>query len=431
MTHMNRKGFLELVSSLAGTTVLASQMPWFGIFNNPSGAGNGSSDRVRVGFIGVGSRGHTLMLNVQDFQDRMNVDIVAVCDNWPEHKERAERLTNGKAESFLDYREMLEKVPMDAVIIATPLHEHAQMTIDALNLGIHVFVEKAMARTLDDTRAMYDAYIESGKVMLVGHQRLFSPVYLKSMDMIHNGHLGSITMMRGWWTRNREWVFYDVPGGRGSELDRRRNWRLYWDYSAGQITELGSHHFQIANWVLGAEPLSVTGSGSLNFFKDGREVHDNFSLVFKYPGGIHFSYDVLQSNMHNGMGFQVLGNTGTMELEANRMFEEDPPKPPAIRTMLHNIESSIFDTVPIGGATWVPDEAVTYGGEYISGDYELNETQLYLEGFVEFVRKGQAPRKLTDEGYNASTWSLVAEQASRTGGMQTLPEKYKIKNYSI
>jgi predicted dehydrogenase len=80
-------------------------------------------------------------------------------------------------EGFLDYREMLEKVPMDAVVIATPLHEHAQMTIDALNLGIHVFVEKAMARTLDETRAMYDAYLESGKLMFVGHQRLFNPVY--------------------------------------------------------------------------------------------------------------------------------------------------------------------------------------------------------------------------------------------------------------
>ena len=385
------------------------------------------SDRVRVGFIGVGSRGRTLLLNIQSIQDQMNVDIVAVCDNWPEHKERAVALTDGKAEGFLDYREMLEKVPMDAVIIATPLHEHAQMTIDSLNMGIHVFVEKAMARTLEDTKAMYDAYLNSGKVMLIGHQRLFSPVYLKAMDMINNGALGQITKLRGWWTRNTEWLFYDVPGGRGSALDRQRNWRLYWDSSAGQITELGSHHFQIANWVLDAEPLSVMGSGSLNYHKDGREIFDNYSLVFKYPGGIHFSYDLLDSNRHNGVGFQVLGNKSTMQLEANKMYLENPPRPPAIRTVIHNIESSIFDTIPIGGATWVPAEPVKYGGEYISPDYELNDTQLFLEGFIEFVRQGNAPRKLTDEGYNASTWSLLADQASRTGEVLTLPEKYKLK----
>jgi predicted dehydrogenase len=340
-------------------------------------------------------------------------------------------LTKGTAQGFLDYREMFDKVPMDAVVIATPLHEHAQMTIDALNMGIHVFVEKAMARTLDDTKAMYDAYIDSGKIMLVGHQRLFSPVYLKAMEMINSGELGQITMLRGWWTRNTQWVFYDVPGGRGSALDRQRNWRLYWDYSAGMITELGSHHFQIANWVLDAEPLSVMGSGSLNHFTDGREVHDNFSLVFKYPNGVHFSYDVLQSNKHNGMGFQVLGRNGSLQLEANRMFSERPPKPPAIRTLIHNIEKRIFETIPIGGATWIPAEAVTYGGDYISPDYQLNETQLYLEGFVEFVRKGEAPRKLTDEGYNSSTWSLVAEHASRTGTVQILPEKYKINHRQV
>ena len=424
---MNRKGFLELVSSLAGTTLLATKMPWFGIFNNPTGSSMAPSDRVRVGFIGVGSRGRTLLLNIQSIQDHMNVDIVAVCDNWPEHKERAVALTDGKAEGFLDYREMLEKVPMDAVIIATPLHEHAHMTIDALNMGIHVFVEKAMARTLEDTKAMYDAYLDSGKIMLIGHQRLFSPVYLKAMEMINNGALGQITMLRGWWMRNTDWIFYDVPGGRGSTLDRQRNWRLYWDTSAGKITELGSHHFQIANWVLDAEPLSVMGSGSLNYHKDGREVHDNFSLVFKYPGGIHFSYDVLDSNRHNGMGFQVLGKNATVQLEANKLYLENPPAPPAIRTMIHNIESSIFETIPIGGATWVPAEPVKYGGEYISADYELNDTQLFMEGFIEFVRKGDAPRKLTDEGYNASTWSLLAEQASRTGKVMTLPQEYKLK----
>ncbi|MCH8525220.1 MAG: Gfo/Idh/MocA family oxidoreductase [Balneolales bacterium] len=427
MTNMNRRAFIEMISGLAGTTFLAAQMPWFTVFTNPSGAGMSASDRVRVGFIGVGSRGQTLMLNVQEFQARMNIDIVAVCDTWPEHKERAVAMTNGQAEGFLDYREMLDKVQMDAVIIATPLHEHAQMTIDAMQMGIHVFVEKAMARTLDDTKAMYDAHIDSGKIMLVGHQRLFSPVYIKALEMINNGELGKITKLRGWWTRNTPWIFYDVPGGRGSALDRQRNWRLYWDYSAGQITELGSHHFQLANWVLDSEPLSVMGSGSLNYHTDGREVYDNYSLVFTYPNGVHFTYDLLDSNRHNGVGFQVLGNEGTMQLEANRHFAETPPRPPAIRTLIHNIEKSIFETIPIGGATWIPAEAVKYGGNYISPDYQLNETLLFLEGFIEFVRKGEAPPKLTEEGYNASTWSLLADEASREGTILTLPEKYKIK----
>ncbi len=422
--RISRRKFLEMTSALAGTGVMASTMPWFSIFNNPAPVGKNPSDRVRVGIIGVGSRGRALLLNLLELQDRMNIEIVAICDNYEPHYQRAIDLTNGKAAGFYDYRKMLEEVEMDGIIIATPLHEHAHQTINSLKAGIHVFCEKSMARYLDDVKAMYDTHLEEGKILLIGHQRLFSPVYLQTMERIRKGEVGPVTMMKGWWHRNRDWVFYDVPGGRGTALDRRLNWRFYEDKSAGMITELGSHHFQVANWVLGSEPESVMGSGSINFWKDGREVDDNFSLIFKYPDGIHFTYDCITSNKHNGMQFQVLGNEGTMELESNKQYEENPPNPPAIRTLLHNIESNLFETIPIGGATWVPAEAVTQGGEFISGDYEMNETLLYLEGFINFIRKGSAPEKLTIEGYNASKWALLAERATKTGSEIKSKKKY-------
>ena len=426
ISKINRKSFLELLAGLSGTAVLAAKMPWFNVFTSPAEAGTGASDRVRIGFIGLGIRGRALLLNALDLSKRTNIDIVSVCDNYEPHYDLAVWLTEGKPQAFYDYREMLEKVPMDAVIIATPPHEHARMTIDAMKAGIHVFVEKSMARTLEDVRAMHDSWRETGKIMIVGYQRLFNPVYLQVMEMLERGDIGKIGMLRAWWTRNCDWVLYDVPDGRGSALDRRLNWRLYRKTSAGPISELGSHHFQIANWILGSEPLSVTGSGSINFHKDGREVHDNFSLVFRYPEGIHFSYDCLQSNKHNGVEFQVLGNKGTIHLESNKKFEEHPPPPPALIRMLNNIESRIFDTIPIGGPTWIPAEPVTAGGEYISPDYKLDDTQLCLEAFIQFVRKGEAPAKLTEEGYLASVWCLLAEEACLTGKAVTLPRRYSL-----
>ncbi len=135
--------------------------------------------------------------------------------------------------------------------------------------------------------------------MLVGNQKLFNPVCIRGIEMIQNGEIGPVTILWIWWTRNRDWVCYDVPGGRGTPEDRVRNWRLYWETSGGMVTELGSHHFIIANWLMDSEPESVIGSGSLNFFKDGREVHDNFSLVFKYSGDVQFSYECVQSNKFN------------------------------------------------------------------------------------------------------------------------------------
>ncbi|MBP3193968.1 Gfo/Idh/MocA family protein [Natronogracilivirga saccharolytica] len=424
MQKIDRRKFLELTSVLSGTALLANQMPWFDIFNTKSKASNRPSDTVRIGFIGTGSRGKTLIKNVQSLKTHMNIEIPAVCDVWEPHLDEAVALTDG-AQGFEDYREMLDKVPMDGVIIATPLHEHAHQTVHSMQSGCHVFCEKAMARTLDDVKWMYDSHLEENKILLIGHQRLFSPVYLKALKEINEGKIGPITMLRANWHRNTEWLFYEVPGGRGTELDRFRNWRLYDEYSAGMLTELGSHHFQIANWVLGQQPLNVMGHGSINFFKDGREVWDNFALVFEYPDGIHFAYDCITSNQHHGMQFNVLGNEGTMSLENNLRYSEEPPSPPAIQQLISDIHSRMFDTVPIGGATWVIEGEQT-GGEFISDEWDLNETLLYLEGFIEFIKKGKAPEKLTLEGYNASTWTLLAEEATKTGRKIELPKKYLV-----
>ena len=422
---MNRKTFLELTSSLAGSAVMAAHMPWFSIFNNPAPDGKGASDRVRIGVIGVGSRGSALTRNLLELSNRMNLEVTAVCDTYPPHLERAQSLVPG-ASAYSDYRRLLDREELDGVIIATPLHEHAHITIDCMKAGLHVFCEKSMARTLEDVKAMYDTHLEEGRILLIGHQRLFNPSYLQAMENIANGDIGKITMLRGWWHRNTDWVFYRDTGGRGTALDKQRNWRFYDEFSAGMITELGSHHFQVANWVLGATPESVVGHGSINFFDDGREVYDNFALVFKYPNGIHFSYDCITSNKINGMQVQVLGNEGTIELESNQWFEEFPEDPPVISDLLEQLRLGENETIPIGGATWRLETPLRLGGHYISPDYELNDTLLYLEGFVNFVKNGEAPEKLTTEGYNASIWTLLAEQATKTEQPVTLPEIYRL-----
>jgi predicted dehydrogenase len=421
--RINRKKFLEMTAAFAGSSVMATHMPWFSIFNNPAPVGKGASDRVRIGVIGVGSRGSALTYNLQELAKTMNLEIAAVCDNYEPHFEKAKEIVPG-ADAYMDHRKMIESTELDGVVIATPLHEHAQMTVDCLQAGLHVYCEKAMARHLDDVKRMYDTHLEEDKILMIGHQRLFNPIYLDAMDKLEKGDIGPITMLRGWWHRNTDWVFYENTGGRGTELDKRLNWRFYDKSSAGMISELGSHHFQVANWVLGETPESVVGHGSINFFDDGREVYDNFALVFRYPNGIHFSYDCITSNKHNGMQVQVLGNDGTMELESNMWFEEFPSDPPSAENILQQLESGENETIPIGGATWLPDAPIRLGGKYISPEYEMNDTLLYLEGFVNYIKMGTAPEKLTIEGYNASVWTLLAEQATKTGEMVTAPEKY-------
>lgn len=191
-------------------------------------------------------------------------------------------------------------------------------------------------------------------------------------------------------------------------------------------------HYLSEYWKITEGAFDITLRPFINYWNERTEqrrsteqVYDNFSLIFKYSDGAHFSYDCNSANKHNGMQFQVQGNEGTMELESNKQFAEDTP-PPAIDGLLQNIDSNESKTIPIGGATWVPTGAVTYGSEFISEDWEMNETLLCLEGFLNFIREGKAPEKLTIDGYNASTWSLYAEEAMKKGIEIKRQDKYTL-----
>lgn len=420
----SRREFLKRISILTGSSIAAISMPWLNIFGDTNSIGKLSTDKVRIGIIGIGDRGKALLLNIKEFMDILNVEIAAICDDYKPHLQLGMELTEGKAKGFDDYRRMIEMKELDGVIIATPLHEHARMTIDSLNCGLHVFCEKAMARNISDVKLMYDTHIKSNRILQIGLQRMFNPVYLEGIEKIYKGDLGQITQIRAYWHRNNNWR-RPLPNS-DTSFEKRVNWRLYDEFSAGLLTELASHQIQVANWALNSEPVSVMGTGSINYWKDGREVYDNIACIFSYPDGTQFIYDSMISNKHYGLEEQILGNKGTIEFEVNKFYSETPPTPPAILQLINDIEKGIFDTIPIGGASWVPETAVQYKGEYISSNYKMDETKLQLEAFVRYIREGKAPEMLTKHGYYSSLWCLLAEQAIKTGATVKLPDGYTI-----
>jgi predicted dehydrogenase len=420
---INRREFLKKVSIFAGSSIALASMPWMKIFNDDVYA-KSVNDRVRLGFIGVGDRGSALLQNVQAVASLLNVEIAAVCDNYEPNYKRAIKYTGGKAKAFYDYRELLSMNGLDGVIIATPLHEHSHITVDALDAGLHVFCEKAMARTIEDAKKMVDEHRRTKRILQLGHQRIFSPVYLAAIEKIRRGDIGQITHMRAYWHRNGDWR-RTVPAGR-PELDRIINWRLYTEYSAGLFTELLTHQMQVANWVKDSFPSSVVANGSLIYWTKNREVYDHISCLYYYPDGSQFMYDSINSNKHYGCEEQIIGNKGTMELELNKVYSENPPQPPAILRLINDIEKDIFDTIPIGGASWVPETAMQDDGEFITDNYKMDETKLQLEAFVRYIMKNEAPEELTIQGYYSTIWSLLAEQSAKTKERVTLDDKFRI-----
>ncbi len=398
--------------------------PWLKAMANPVAVGKSASDKVRIAVIGVGSRGSALLRNLLAIQDSHNIEIAAVCDNYEPHFQRAAKLAGSNADAFYDYRNILDMKDLDAVVIATPLHQHAHIAIDAMLAGKQVFCEKAMARHLVNVKQMADTHYQTGKILQIGHQRMFDPKYIKAIEYVKEDKIGKVTQIRAYWHRNNDWrrpVPKDKP-----ELERKINWRLYQEYSLGLMTELASHQIQVANWVKDLQPASVMGAGSINYWKDGREVYDNVALIYSYEDGTQFVYDSMTSNRFYGLEEQILGDKGTLELETNKMYSENPPKPAGILQLINDIEHGIFDNIPIGGASWVPETAMKYKGEYISDAFELNETRLQLEAFVDTIRKGKPIPGLFEQGYHASVWALLGQNAMESGQKVFLPKELEI-----
>jgi predicted dehydrogenase len=372
------------------------------------------SDRVRLGVIGTGDRGRTLIRNILKTR---NCTVAAVCDNFEPHLAKGRALVPANTPAFADHRAMLDAGGLDAVVIATPLDMHARQALDAFGAGLHVWCEKAMARTIADCTAMVKRSQDSRKVLQIGHQRMFHPTYLNALKRVKAGEIGAITQIRASWHRNTSWRRPIPPGSN----DRKINWRLYREASAGLMTELATHQLQIGGWFLDAVPTRVIGSGSICFWKDGREVYDHVALVYEYPDGRKFVYTSLLNNARYGCEEQIQGSKGTIEPELGRIYQEVPPKVLALQRMQEDVKRGHKRTVPIGGATWFPELPVTTPGESL-GWGEYDETMLQFEGFGEAVRAGKPLPGMLAQAYHASVASLLGEQAMDRGQAVSWPK---------
>ena len=399
---LTRRSFLDHV--LKASAGIAAAAPWAAF---AAGADPVQTDRVRIGVIGTGDRGRTLIRNLLKTR---NCVVAALCDDYEPHLARGRALVDAGIPAFADHRAMLDAGGLDAVVIATPLHVHARHALDAFDAGLHVWCEKAMARTIADCGAMVKRAQDSRKVLQIGHQRMFNPTYLNALRRVKAGEIGTITQIRASWHRNTSWR-RPVPA---DSTDRRLNWRLYRESSAGLMTELATHQLQVANWFLDAAPTRVIGSGSICFWKDGREVYDHAALVYDYTDGRKLVWSSLLNNARYGCEEQIQGNKGTIEPELGRIFKENPPGVPALRKMAQDVKEGRKRPVPIGGATWFPELPVTTPGESL-GWGEYDETMLQFEAFGEAVRSGTPVPGLLRQAYYASVASLMGEQAMDSG----------------
>ncbi len=425
---LSRREFFKDLGKIGGGGVLLSSFPWLQSCSEEAKQ-QISQEKIRIGFIGTGSRGQYHLNNLKTIPC---AEIVALCDNYEPNLKVASALYP-KAKLYDDYHRLLEQKDVQAVMIATPLYEHARMTMDSLSAGKHVFCEKSMAMTPQDCLDMYKAFKQSGKVLFIGQQRLYDKKYIRAMEMIHSGLLGDITAIRAYWFRNNDWR-RPVPS---PELERKINWRLYKDYSCGLMTELASHQLQVGNWALQMIPEKVAGMGDIVYWKDGREVYDSVNVIYHYGNGVKMTYESVISNKFYGLEEEILGNKGTMELEKGKYFWEDVKPAPGILQMINQIEHKVFDNVSFAGPSWVPETAsenkgipimdniTTISGQSSIGAVGDGSVEL-VTAFCEASIMGKPAPNLVEEAYYSSVLSLLGLQAMNEERVITFPDEYKI-----
>jgi predicted dehydrogenase len=324
--EQGRRNFLKV---LAGTPALAA----LGVSAALKGPVPGGP--VRVGFIGVGSQGRSLLGNV----DPSYASVRALCDINPKSLTAADEVLKKnwmpEARHYSDWKEMLQKEDLEAVIMAPPLWAHADLAVGCLEAGKHVLCEKMMAWDIPSCERMRDAARKNRKVLEIGYQRLSSPMYQAAYDgIVKTGTLGDIFHVRLAWHRNGSWrrkgdppsPAYNPSQWGYPSWDHLLNWRLYWKYSQGLMAELASHQLNAANWFLDSAPEAVIASGGVYRFPEGgREVFDHVYATFEYPGGRTAMFSSIESNAFDDYYEMFMGTKGTLIMLGERealLFEE-------------------------------------------------------------------------------------------------------------
>ncbi len=298
--------------------------------------GRSANDQVQIAIIGAGGQG------TGDVQSSIagGAKLVAASDIYQGRLTRVNEVFGKDVFVTRDYREVLARPDVDAVIIATPDHWHVKIAIDAMNAAKDVYLEKPMVQLIGDGQPLIEAQRKTGRVLQVGSQRVSSIVYQKAQELMQSGAIGQLNMVEAWWDRNsaigawqysippdatRENIDWDRFLGRAPQVPyeptRLFRWRNYRDYGTGVAGDLFVHLFSGMHFVTGAiGPTRVYAAGGLRFWKDGRDVPDVLLGLYDYPQTArHPAFNLaLRVNFVDGgaenSGFRFIGTEGILAI---------------------------------------------------------------------------------------------------------------------
>ncbi|NUR54968.1 MAG: Gfo/Idh/MocA family oxidoreductase [Acidobacteria bacterium] len=416
-TKIDRRSFLQTAGVVAGSALASSALSYGRIL--------GANDRMALGHIGIGNRGHGLMTLASQLKDKYNVETVAVCDLWKENRDRAVSMGErayGRAPQALQHpEELLSRKDVDAVLIATPEHSHSpllKMTADAEK---HAYCEKPMGNVLDEVKAARDAVKQRRLIVQIGTQHRSEPYQRAAREVLRSGAVGEVSKYEIVWN-------YHGPRWRGRPEVKRireqdtdwKKWlltkpyrpfdpqlyfefRLYKEFSSGIADQWMSHGIDLVHFFMNEQPpRSVTAHGGVFAWPDGRENPDTFQALVEYPTFL-VSYATSFGNDCDSFS-RIMGKKATLI----NIGGEGSPRWKIVEERGNHEDDPTIER---------PERWVTLPGNDTPGPINIGDDDLsHMSNWFECLRNRNPQTNATvDNGYLHSVACIMAAAAYRQG----------------
>lgn len=397
----------------------------------------GPNDKIRMGFIGVGNRGTQLM---HMFMENTDCEVAALCDVYEPYITRNYSAVNpryidmmprqipkmgekfpNKVKMYTDYRKLLEDKSIDAVCIASPDHWHALQTIDAINAGKDVFVEKPLSKTIVEGRAMVNVGNNSKQIVAVGLNRRGAPTFQKLAKEIPAGKIGKVTFANACHVSNM------APNGIGKMFPEKPpkdfNWDMWlgprayrpyqyniapymfrwWEDYANQVSNNGVHYLDLIRWLIDEEaPVAVSAHGGKFAVDDDRTIPDTMHITYEFSSGVIVTLSILEASSGSFIphGFlELRGTKGTLHTGEND-YKITPTKPGQFSTWKSLMEP---ETVNLNNKDVL----------LIDGSYK-NSAAALIRNFLDCVKSREEPLATLEIGHRSTTMAHLATIAMQT-----------------
>jgi len=379
----------------------------FTALNLEQASGFAANDVLNVACLGTGGRCRRLM---QTLREIPGVRIAAICDIYDPHLAEAKKLADDRVIVSRDFRELLDRKDIDAVLIGSPDHWHVPMTIAACEAGKDVYVEKPLTHDLKEGAAVIAARKASGRVVQIGTQQRSMPQFQKAKEIIRSGQIGDVHKVHLTWNRNQprfrkvplnidpatvDWKAFlgNAPDQPFDEY-RFRNWRWFWDFGGGILTDLMVHMIDIVHWIMDVDhPVMATTIGDHFGAKDVWETPDTIQCLLRYPNDMQVYFEGTFVNARNGAMIEFMGTDATLYADRGR-YEVHPERKKKVQ----------------------PEELILGSGPRGADFYDNPDGEtLHLVNWVESIRERKQPNSPVESGVSAAAAAHLGNIAYRTG----------------